>query len=100
MSEDFDYPEGFEVKTGCRFACGLIDINWVQRTITLTGIGGNDNDEMDPHEVLLRLKNGPSEGCERSAVVVLDLDGEALQLAHYDLKQFERECYGPVAQKS
>ena len=89
------YLDGFEIKTGDRFACGLIDINWEERTLLLTGIGGQA-DEMEPHEVWMGLKNGPPYGFQRSAVVVLDLNGDALQLAHYDLKQFEKECYGPV----
>jgi len=96
MCKDFHHPDGFEIKTGNRFACGLIDINWEERTLILTGIGGYDHDEMDPHEVWLGLKNSPPDGFKRSAVVVLDLGGDGFQLAHYNLKQFEKECYGPV----
>lgn len=96
MSKVFHHPDGFETKTGDRFACGLIDINWEERQLILTGIGGHKDDEMDPHEVWLALRNGPPGGFERSAVVVLDRDGHGFQLAHYDLKQFEKECYGPV----
>jgi hypothetical protein len=95
MSKTFDDLDGFEIKTGDRFVSGLIDINWEERTLILTGIGGQA-DEMDPHEVWLGLKNGPPDGFERRAVVVLDLNGDAFQLAHYNLKQFEKECYGPV----
>lgn len=96
MIQAFDHPDGFEIKTGIRFACGLIDINWDKRTLILTGIGGHDYGEMDPHEVWLGLKNGPPDGFERSAVIVFDLDDDGFQLAHYALKQFEKECYGPV----
>ena len=96
MGKAFDHPDGFEIKTGERFACGLIDINWEERKLILTGIGGHDDDEMDPHEVWLGLRNGSPDGYERSAVVVLDRDGHGFQLAHYDLRQFEKECYGPV----
>ena len=96
MSKGLEHPNGFEIKTADRFACGLMDVNWEKKEIILSGIGGGRNDEMDPHDVWLGLRNGSPDGSERIAVVVLDRDGQSFQLAHYDLKQFEKECYGPV----
>jgi hypothetical protein len=97
MSNALDHPSGFTIKTGDSFACGLLDINWALRTLEFTGISGQD-DEMDPHDVWLALKSGPPDGVDRSALVVFELQGHGFQLAQYDLKEFEKECYGPVAQ--
>ena len=84
-----------ELKTEEEFECGLMVIDWNNKTWTVNGLGGHSNDQMTPERVLSELRGIHPTGFEFIALVGWKENSDGYQqVCFYDLEQFEENVYG------
>lgn len=96
------YKPKNELKTCDRLEAGTLLIDWEKRTIMIKGCAGFPEGNVKPHivwEWLMQAKAAPDPNVTKVAIVASDTSDGLLQIACYDLEEFEKEVYGPIAKK-